>query len=293
MTLNQLYYFIEVSNQSSITKAAKRLNISQPSLTVAIKNLETELGISLFHRIRNHIELTNHGHHFYEKLIPLLKNLDDLNREMISLGSNNNILKIGIPPMMGTLLFPEIYRSFSQRYPDVQLEIFESGSIKIMDYLLNDTLDLSFILEETTDNKNIATTSISTLSFHHFVPKDHPLASKDSVDIHDIKKEALILFNRDFVISKIVKDHFASIKVNPNIIMETTQINTIRRFIKENLATSILIEKTLADDSDIVAIPIKNINPITICIARKTDHFLTDSADKMLRFIKSNYAKEN
>jgi len=293
MTLNQLYYFIEVSNQSSITKAAKRLNISQPSLTVAIKNLETELGISLFHRIRNHIELTNHGHHFYEKLIPLLKNLDDLNREMISLGSNNNILKIGIPPMMGTLLFPEIYRNFSQSHPQIQLEILESGSLKIMDYLLDDTLDLSFILEETTDNKNIATSPITSLSFHYYVNKSHPLASKKSVKVQDIKKEALILFNRDFVISMIVKEHFSSINVNPNIIMETTQINTIRRFIKENLATSILIEKTLADDADIVGIPIENIGPITICIARKTDHFLTDSADKMLRFIKSNYAKEN
>ncbi len=74
--------------------------------------------------------------------------------------------------------------------------------------------------------------------------------------------------------------------------METTQINTIRRFIKENLATSILIEKTLADDVNIVGIPIENIGPITICIARKNDHFLTDSASKMLKFIKTNYAKK-
>ena len=293
MTLNQLYYFMEVSKQSNITKAAQSLNISQPSLTVSIKNLEKELGVSLFHRIRNHIELTSQGRHFYDKLKPLLKNLDDLNREMISLGANNNILKIGIPPMMGTLIFPEIYRNFSQRYSDIQLEIYEAGSIKIMDYLLDDTLDLSFILEETTDNKNIATTPISTLSFHYYVPKNHSLATKTSVTIHDIKKEALILFNRDFVISKIVKNHFASIKANPNIVMETTQINTIRRFIKENLANSILIEDTLADDPDIVGIPIKNIKPITMCIARKNDHFLTDSADKMLRFIKANYGKGN
>lgn len=128
MKLNQLNYFIEVCNSMNITQAAKKLHISQPSLTVAIKNLEQELGVNLLLREKNKITLTSEGEFFRDQLYPILGNLENLKREMVSSGSNYNVLKMGIPPMIGSFLFPLLFSRFITQNPDIKLEIVEHGA---------------------------------------------------------------------------------------------------------------------------------------------------------------------
>lgn len=286
MTLDQLHYFIEVYKSKNISKAAELLLISQPSLSVSIKKLEKELGVTLFQRVNKQIVPTAAGDFFFQKLSPLLMKLDVLKKEMISIGANYNKLAIGIPPMIGSFMFAEIYGEFSRRYPEMHLNITETGTLKMIDYLLDETLDLSFMLKESINNKNIEFIDIVEKSFCLYVSKDHPLAGAKEVLISNLSKEPLILFNNEFVVSKMVKKQFGDYGMIPNIILETAQINTIHRFLSENLAVSILIDGSLKDDSSIVSIPINDLSSVTIGIARKSDFFLTNSAAKMIDFIK-------
>lgn len=292
MTLNQLYYFVEVCRVKNVTKAAENLNISQPSLSVAIRNLEQELGVSLFHRNNKKITLTNDGKHFRKKLIPLTEGLDELKTEMISRGEKSNVLRIGIPPMIGAFIFPKLFTGFHQKYPDIKVEIVEFGTLKLQKMMLDDELDLSLFLEESQLNSEIVFTPIEQRHFRLYVNNQHPLSLQSTASVIDLKDAPLIMFNRDFHVARVVRRAFKRVDLSPNIVLESTQINTIHNFVKQNMALSVLIEGSLAEEAAYTMIPIEGIAPITVGYARKKDHFMTSSASKMMRFIDKYYTPD-
>jgi DNA-binding transcriptional LysR family regulator len=270
----------------NITKAASNLHISQPSLTVAIKNLEEELGVNLFYRSKQRISLTIEGEFFLNRLQPIIDSLNDLFIEMVSVGEKSNALKIGIPPMMGSFLFPQIFSKFILTNTDLDVEIIEHGALRVHELLLEEELDLTLMILESQSSKDIYFDTIEERNFVLYVNPNHRLAGKKSVSFKDLEGESLIMFNKEFYVSKVVNEGFERNGIKANIILETTQINTMKRFIKDGLASSILIEGTLSEDDASVCIPITGIEPITIGMARKKNHFVTGSMKRMLTFIK-------
>ena len=105
MTLNQLKYFCTACRTRSITKASEELFVTQPTISIAIKDLEAEFNIILFARNGNHLELTSAGETFYEKAKDLLKHSTEMQNEFLKLGNRVPVLKIGIPPMFSTIFF--------------------------------------------------------------------------------------------------------------------------------------------------------------------------------------------
>ena len=103
MTLNQLKYFCTACRTRSITKASEELFVTQPTISIAIKDLEAEFNIILFARNGNHLELTSAGETFYEKAKDLLKHSTEMQNEFLKLGNRVPVLKIGIPPMFSTM----------------------------------------------------------------------------------------------------------------------------------------------------------------------------------------------
>lgn len=287
MKLNQINYFLKVCNTLNITQAAKELHISQPSLTVALKSLEQELGVTLFLREKNKLCLTNEGEYFRNRLKPIIQELDDLEREMLSIGSHYNVLKVGIPPMIGSFLFSLIFTDIVTKNADIRLEIVEHGALKLQELLLEEKLDLTFLLGESQLNSEIEFTPIRKRDIKLHINKKHPLANSDFVKITDLKELPLITFNSEFYVSNVTQNAFRKEGINPNIILETSQINTITRFIHENLAASLLIEGCIPQADDISIIPIQNIDPVTLGYAKKKDRYTTKITRQMIQFIES------
>ena len=114
MELRQLEYFQMASRLKNITRAAERLRVSQPNITVAIKKLEAELGIQLFDRSQKQLSLTPEGTVFLGRVEVALRNIQDAVLEVNDYKQlQKGTIKIGIPPMMGAYLFPKIFSSSS------------------------------------------------------------------------------------------------------------------------------------------------------------------------------------
>ena len=110
MELRQLEYFQMASKLQNITRAAERLNVSQPNITVAIKKLEAELGIQLFDRSQKQLVLTPEGRVFLNRIELALRNIQDAILEVNDYKSlQRGTIKIGIPSMIGAYLFPKIF----------------------------------------------------------------------------------------------------------------------------------------------------------------------------------------
>lgn len=130
MKLTQLEYFCVAARYHNITRASKELFVTQPSVSNAIKALEEEFGVNLFYRNNNKLTLTPEGEKFYQNAEELLAHADAVRSELHELRKQITPVRIGIPPMLGTIYLPDMYLSLKEEFPDVDFRLYEYGSIK-------------------------------------------------------------------------------------------------------------------------------------------------------------------
>jgi len=289
MRLIQLQYFTEVCKEGNITRAAERLHVSQPTVTTAIRDLEEELGISLFHRIKQRIYLTSEGNYFLQEVTPLLGQLDVLVGHMNDLGNKKNHVKVGIPPMMGSFLFPKIFAGFKSLHPEIALEIFEYGALEIQKLVADEVLDLAVMIEESLTNQEITFKEILKTNFRVYVNEKHPLAHRTALNYSDLDGEPLVMFGTCFYVNRVVTGGFERAGITPNIVLLTSQINTIKRFVEENIAATFLIEDCVTPEDKMTMVSLQEPSPVTVGIGWKTGRHLYSDTAKFIKFVGQLY----
>ena len=145
MKLSQMRYFSASCHAGNISRAAEELHIAQPSVTAAIKALEDELGVSLLHRGNRSVSPTPDGERFLHRCDQILAEVDSLTEEFAELSRKHRTINVGIPPMIGSILFPEIFHSFRAKHPDIVINPVELGSEAAREAVVNGELDLAVI----------------------------------------------------------------------------------------------------------------------------------------------------
>lgn len=130
MNLNQLEYFCTAVECGSITKAAKKLFVTQPAISGAIRELEKEFSVILFSHTRNRLALSPDGERFYTKARQLLQEVETAKLQLHDLGGSRQPVRVGIPPMWGTTFFPDLLRDFQEKHPGIRLTFYEYGSAR-------------------------------------------------------------------------------------------------------------------------------------------------------------------
>ena len=128
MKLQQLRFFQAACKHNSITKAARELHISQPSISAAIHSLEEEFSVKLIERKYQGFELTKEGQIFLNLVEGMIKHADKVEQKMLSISSSHEPIRIGVSPMAGITILPELYSSFLSRHTAIQLLTEESGT---------------------------------------------------------------------------------------------------------------------------------------------------------------------
>ena len=141
MKLTQLYYFQTICKYQNITRAATELHISQPSLSNAIKELENEFGVPLFFRLSKGLALTDEGRVLLAETDKLLQQAEHLASSMNALKTAGQTIRLGVPPMLAALIFPQLLQAFHAAYPDVSLQMVENGSLTNRNLVLDGVLD--------------------------------------------------------------------------------------------------------------------------------------------------------
>lgn len=143
MNWNQLQYVITVAKEKSITKAAGKLFISQPSLTLSIQSLEKEIGVTLFERNRGEVTLTYAGSLFYEWALSTLRSNYQLHLKLNDISQNTrHLIRIGISPHRSGIILPDILERFYGEFPNSEIHITEQPTFILKKLLENNELDL-------------------------------------------------------------------------------------------------------------------------------------------------------
>jgi len=202
MDLKQLNYFIAVvENDFNLSKTSKKLNITQPTLSQMIIEIEKEYGIKLFHKEFGRFKrLTKIGDKFYHDAKVIVNKMEQLNYE---LKQENDVfkgrVKIGIPPLILSFLCIESIPAFITENSDIRLEIIEDNAYKLYDLLQKNEIDLA-ITTEPINTKDIITNTIYTDNIACHVATSHPFASKDVVTLEEISKEKIMSLNDNYII---------------------------------------------------------------------------------------------
>lgn len=146
MDLRQMRYFLAVANEGQFTKAAERLNISQPPLSQQIKQLEEELGLQLLERGAKHIKLTEAGNILRVRSEQILTLVDSIKKELNDLNQGQQgTLKIGTVASSSAFILPRYICSFHEKYPGVTFQIWEGDSYRITELVNKGVADVGIV----------------------------------------------------------------------------------------------------------------------------------------------------
>ncbi|TKC19087.1 LysR family transcriptional regulator [Robertmurraya kyonggiensis] len=240
MELKDLRYFTEVANYGSFTKAAASTFISQPTLSKAIKKLESELKVELFERSTRTLTLTDAGEIVLRQASKILGATDELSvllDDLINLPTGK--IKIGIPPLIGTLFFPAIAKEFKQRYPEVTLELIELGAKRIEQLVEDGQVDVGIVVFPI-DNGKFDTTPFIKEEFMLYTSPKNPLAALDEVNLQQLKDELFIFFNREFALHELIINECQKAGFYPQIAYESSQWDLITELVIAELGITLL-----------------------------------------------------
>ena len=286
MELRQLEYFQMASRLRNITRAAKRLRVSQPNITVAIKKLESELGIQLFDRSQKQLSLTPEGTVFLNRVEMVLRCLNDAIIEVNDFKQlQKGIIKIGIPPMMGAVLFPKIFSGFQAEHPGLEVLLFEKGSMSIREMLERDELDFGIIItSNAAPTLNVLPMTKSQLVA--CVPKKSRFAKKDSISNEDIANSNLIVMKEGSYLRQILQERLKSANISPNIVLESGQITTIKGLVAHGVGIAFLLDFITDDSPKIVSVPLADPIFVDIGLAWKKERYVSKAAQAFIDFCK-------
>lgn len=287
MELRQLEYFQMASRLKNITRAAERLNVSQPNITVAIKKLEAELGIQLFDRSQKQLLLTPEGTIFLNRIELALRNIHDAVLEVNDYKQlQKGTIKIGIPSMIGAYLFPRIFSSFQHLYPHLDIYLYEEGSMTIREQLERDELDFGIVI------LSDASSSLQLLPMARnqivaCVPDGHPLAKKESINITDISDANLIMLKEGSFLRYMVLNKLKLANITPNIVLESNQIETIKGLVSSNVGISFLLDFIVKGTPGVKILPFEEPIYVDLGLAWKKERYISKAAQSFIDFCKN------
>jgi LysR family hydrogen peroxide-inducible transcriptional activator len=241
MTTAQLRYLLAVAKHQNFSKAAKELGVTQPTLSMQIRNLEDELGIRIFDRSVQPMRITPIGKKIIDQARVILHENDKI-VEMVKheKGIVAGEFRLGIiPTVIGTLL-PIFLKDFLKRYPDVKLQIEERTTAQILEGLRNNELDAG-IAATPLEEDDIIEMPLYNEPFVGFIPEGHRLYGKEKLHDQDLAVEDILLLEeghcfRDNILN-ICKSHLPD---DQPYTLDTGNFTTLVKLAKEGMGMTLL-----------------------------------------------------
>ena len=200
MEFKQLRTFVEVAHQGGFTQAAHTLHISQSAVSKQVAQLEHSLATPLFDRLGSHVRLTAAGNVVLQRAESMLR----LHRELLSeLDDLSHLtrgeLKLGLPLLGSDALFARLFAEYRRRYPNIQVQLLEGGSLNIEQAVLSGEVELGGSL--TPKNPAFAYQPFCDEPLDALLPADHLLAEDGSVRLEQLADTPFLLYQRSFVLN--------------------------------------------------------------------------------------------
>lgn len=294
MNIRDLEYFNCLCETKSFTKAAERLFISQPSVTLSINRLEKELNSKLV--IRSHsnkeIKITESGLILKKRTQNILHEISEAKLEINKLKSKK--IKLGIPPIIGAYFFPKFVSELIQKGFIENIEFVQAGSVKMKELLLTGQVDIALMgsLEPIIDD-TIQSYTLKNDYFVICVSKDNNLINKKKLNFSKLKDEQFIVLGDEYLHTSVLEKLLKRDNIEPQKIYYTNEIQTAKSLIAANLGVGIMIKMAVEKMENISTIDLEDKIDFYISISTKNEHYLTEIEKDIVKVIKDKNEELN
>jgi len=246
MDLRQLRYFVEIVERASLTRAAERLNIAQPALSIHLKNMEAELGTPLLVRSRSGLTITEAGQILLAHARRVLSEQENVLDEIRNLGAEPmGHVRIGVPGTIGPLITVPLIEAAQRLYPRIRVTVSEAMSGFVINWLSEGQIDLAIVYTEPNEK---ALRSEVILNEEVFAISQLGRLPGGSVDIATLAEFPLIVPSHGHGLRKLIDGYFADHGTEPRIAMEIDSFSSIKALVARGHGASLLPMHAVADE---------------------------------------------
>lgn len=241
MELRALRYFVEVVRQQSFTAAADKLFVTQPTISKMVKSLEEEIGSPLLLRDGRQMVLTDAGRIVFQRGQDVLAAHAQLQSELNDLGTlGRGELTIGIPPLGGSLFTP-IIAAYKQRYPNIELKLFEQGSRMIEAALMSGELELGGLLEPV-DPDMFDVLPMVRAPLWLVAPRESRWDEDRAVPLADLARESFVFYAESLALNDTVLDACRKVDFTPSIVSRSGHWDFMAALVHAGVSIALLPE---------------------------------------------------
>ena len=239
MDLKNLHTFIQVAELGSFTKAAQRLGFSQPTVTFQIKQLEAELGVRLFDRVRHTVTLTEQGRMVLARAYQMTQLTQELTRDLHAAEEVAGHIHLVMADSLVGLL-GQAFRDFWRDWPGIRLKITTAGTQEMFHLLNHNEADLVMTLDSRVYNAEHVIVHEEKVTAHFVAPADGPLSGRGPVSIEELLKQPFLLTEKGMSYRRLLDERLAARSLEIVPVLETGDVALICRLVAQGAGCSFL-----------------------------------------------------
>ncbi|MFE5319822.1 LysR family transcriptional regulator [Paenibacillus sp. NPDC056579] len=236
MELRQLQYALQIAIDKNFSRAAEKLHIAQPSLSQQLSKLEKEIGLLLFQRTTNSVEVTYAGSLFVEKAQAILDMVEQLKREMEDISQmRKGKLVVGSLPITGAHVLPLVLPVFQERYPEIEIMLMEETTANLEHLTASGQIDISLLSLPLMDD-SLTYEPLIEEEIVLALPPQHRLAKtaeaeKRPIRIEELREEPFIALKKGQGFRQITLQLCEHAGFSPRIVFESSNIETVQSLV--------------------------------------------------------------
>lgn len=290
MTLRHLKIFVAVCETGSATAAGEKLYIAQPSISLAISELEEYYGIKLFDRISKRLYITEAGKNFLQYANHIVNLFEELETEVKNFDTQG-VIRVGASITIGNYLLPKYIEEFKRLHSNMEVQAIIDNSDTIEQNVIKNNIDLALI-EGIIHSPYIKSTYFKKDELVLICGLSHPLAVNEEVNIDMLNRENFLLREKGSAGREICDGLFVEHGIDIKILWESSSTQAIIKGVTRGLGLSILpylLVKDSIERGEVKVIKIKDVSlKRNFSIIYHKNKFLTSSAKDFIEICKSN-----
>lgn len=255
MNLRDLHYLITVAECGQFARAAKLCHVSQPSLSIQLKKLEEELGVTIFERSGRQLLITDAGRAIITRAQAALREVDEMRRLGKQFSGEQQQFRLGIIPTVAPYLLPHYVPRIRKALPQLQLHLVEAQTQTLEDMLTKGALDGIIVALPLETAKTFDSAPIFTERCLIAVPKNHRLASRKRVSSSDLSAEHILLLDDGHCLRNQALTLCQKTGMQENTNFRATSLETLRHMVASGAGITLMPESAAKKSNGIVYLP--------------------------------------
>lgn len=291
MTIKHMRILVEVCKKNSMTLAAHSLYMSQPAVSLAIREMEEYYGVKLFERISRKIYLTEAGERVYQyasHIVTLFEELETQIKNWDNIGS----IRVGASMTIGVHYMPDLIEKFHEKYPSIETKVTVNSSDVLESKILHNELDFA-VIEGPVHSDNLILETIHEEALCLICGKEDPLAKKKTVKINDLMRQHFLLREKNSGTRQIVESVFLIHGFNVDPYWESTSTLALIHAVSRGIGISIVPEQFVKSLEKEYPVKILNVEQLSFVrnfnVIYHKDKFLSVSSRYLIQLAKEMF----